>query len=253
MDTQLLEKIGLTRGEARVYLALLKLGASSTGPVAKASGISRSKVYAVMDKLAEKGLASHVDRRGVTYYHAVEPSKIKDYLQEREEELKGLEAEFEEFLPKLLSYAQEKPAGHEINIYQGFKGHRIAHEQSYHKLKRGDEYYVLGVPHVPLWEHVRYWRTDHERREAAGIGCRMLFNRDAPRKLLMNRNSYRLCEARYMPIDVAMPCYFTMFADTTLITLPAKEPITIEVVSKGTTESFMAYFRGFWELSKPFR
>jgi sugar-specific transcriptional regulator TrmB len=253
MDVSILEKIGLTKGEIKAYLALLKLGASSTGPIAKSSGVSRSKLYTIIDKLEEKGLASHVDRHGVRYYHAVEPSKIKDYLQEKEDELKKLEAEFEDFLPELQSYYQEKPEGHKINVYQGFKGHKVAHEHSYHKLKRGDEYYVFGVPHVPDWEHLRYWRKDHDRREEAGISCKMLFNHDAPKKLLMNRNSYKTCEARYMPTDVMAPSYFTVFADTTMITIPGDETVTVEIVSKEITKSYLEYFRELWKRAKAFK
>jgi predicted transcriptional regulator len=253
MDVKILEKIGLTKGEIKAYLALLKLGSSSTGPIAKSSGVSRSKLYTIMDKLEEKGLASHVDRHGVRYYHAVEPSKIKDYLKEKENELRKLEDEFDEFLPQLQAYHKEKPGGTRINVYQGFKGHKVAHEHSYLELKKGDEYYILGVPYVPEWEHLRYWRKDHERRDAAGIACKMLFNQDAPRKILMNRNSYKLCEARYLPTELKTPAYFSIFKNTTLITIPTEEPITIEMVSEEITNAFKSYFDAFWARSKPFK
>ncbi|GAG26288.1 unnamed protein product, partial [marine sediment metagenome] len=47
MDTKILEEIGLTQGEIKTYLALLKLGSSSTGPIAKESQVSRSKLYSI--------------------------------------------------------------------------------------------------------------------------------------------------------------------------------------------------------------
>ncbi len=74
MDTRLLEELGLTQGEIKAYLALLKLGSTSTGPLAKESGVSRSKLYAILDRLEKRGLASHVEERGVIQFQAAEPA-----------------------------------------------------------------------------------------------------------------------------------------------------------------------------------
>ena len=104
MDTNLLERIGLTKGEIKTYLALLKLGSSSTGPIAKASQVSRSKLYSILDKLEKKGLVSHIEKNGVIYFQAVEPEKIKDFITEQENELKKLEQEFDSLLPRLIAY-----------------------------------------------------------------------------------------------------------------------------------------------------
>src|SRR5512137_2949357 len=100
MDTRILEEIGLTSGEVKAYAALLELGSSSTGPIANASRVSRSKLYSILDKLEKKGLASHVEENGVTYYQAADPSKINDYLREKEESLKKLKENFEKALPE---------------------------------------------------------------------------------------------------------------------------------------------------------
>ena len=56
MDTKILEKIGLTNGESKVYLALLEIGLSSTGQIIEKSQITSSKVYIILQKLEKKGL-----------------------------------------------------------------------------------------------------------------------------------------------------------------------------------------------------
>jgi sugar-specific transcriptional regulator TrmB len=253
LDWTTLEKIGLTRGEIKSYLALLRLGPSSTGPIAKNSGVSRSKIYVILDKLEKKGLASHVEKNGVIYFQAVEPGKIKDYIKDQQEQLKSLEEEFEKFLPQLESFHRQPGEMHSITVYQGMKGLKVAHEHTYLKLKRGEEYYVLGVPQYQPWEHLHYWAKDHRRRDDAGIRCKMLFNSDADKKLMKNRNSYKYAEARYMPTDIRTPAYFTIYKDTTLITIPSKDPIAIEIVSQEITNAFMAYFDEFWKRSTPYK
>ena len=60
MDIELLKEVGLTEGEIKVYLALFKIGASSTGPIVKEAKIHSSKVYPILDRLIEKGLVSFI-------------------------------------------------------------------------------------------------------------------------------------------------------------------------------------------------
>ena len=83
MNPKILEEIGLTPGEAKVYLALLRIGQSSTGAIAKESQVSRSKLYIILDKLAKKGLIGHLVKGKIVYFKAMEPQRILDYMEEK--------------------------------------------------------------------------------------------------------------------------------------------------------------------------
>src|SRR3989344_2673952 len=47
---------GLTKNEAKVYLAVLQLGPSNAGLVSRRSGVHRRSVYDAFDRLIEKGM-----------------------------------------------------------------------------------------------------------------------------------------------------------------------------------------------------
>ena len=51
----LLNKIGLTDAEAKVYLTLLKNGSASGYEASKFSAVPRSKIYNVLESLVMKG------------------------------------------------------------------------------------------------------------------------------------------------------------------------------------------------------
>ena len=87
MNTELLEEIGLTKSEIKVYLALLEIGSSSKGPLVKKANITSSKIYEVTDKLIEKGLVSYIIKNNVKYFSAAPPSRIKDYIEEKREKI----------------------------------------------------------------------------------------------------------------------------------------------------------------------
>src|SRR3989338_3811687 len=101
METKFLEDIGFTKGEIRVYLALLDVGRSTSGPVINKSEIARSKVYEILEKLKQKGLVTETIQRNIRHFQAAPPERIKDYIQEKEAELHQKELEFENYLPVL--------------------------------------------------------------------------------------------------------------------------------------------------------
>jgi HTH-type transcriptional regulator, sugar sensing transcriptional regulator len=252
MNTQILESIGLTPGEIKTYLALLKLGSSSTGPIAKESQVSRSKLYSILDKLEKKGLASHIEQNGITHFQAVEPNKIKDYLKKKEEELKQLSNDFNNFLPQLEAFHKEGNKDVNVVVYQGMKGMMTAHEHLYLKLKRGECYYGLGIPAFqPEVSHL-YWQRDHVRRIKTGIKCKLLFNRDTDQEIVANRNTYKGADARFMPTDIKTPAWISTYKDTTFISIQFPSYISIEIINQGIADSFQAYFDEFWKRSVPF-
>ncbi len=252
-DSRVLAELGLTQGEIKAYLALLELGSSSTGPIAEASQVSRSKLYGILDKLEKKGLASHVEKNGIIYFQAAEPSKVKDYLMEKKAELERLEKEFQEFLPNLKALQKQAGRVQKVVVYQGLKGLMTAHEHTYLKLKRGEEYCGFGVPKFQPEPHHRYWKRDHERRVKAGIKCKLLFNQDTDNEILANRNSYRGCDARHMPTDIKTPAYFMIYTDTVMIAVPSDNPIVVEITSQEIADAFKAYFGEFWRMTVPFK
>lgn len=60
MNTQILEDIGLTNAEIKVYLALLELGTATAGPILEKSHLQNSVVHMTLNKLIEKGFVTFV-------------------------------------------------------------------------------------------------------------------------------------------------------------------------------------------------
>jgi sugar-specific transcriptional regulator TrmB len=218
MDTKLLIKAGLTEGEIKVYLALLKLGLTTSGPIVNESGIAKSMVYPVLEKLIQKGLVSYIIKEKTKYFQASDPEKIIDFIEEKEKSLNKTKDEVKKSLPE-LELMMKLTKKSEATIYLGIKGLRTAYERVYKKLKKGECSYFLGVPaQQPEEQHI-YWKRDHLRRIKAGLKMKALFNKDADPKILKDRNSYKDMDARYMPVDIKTPSLFMTYKDTTMIML----------------------------------
>lgn len=251
MDRSILKDAGLTDGEIKVYLALIETGSSTTGPIVEKSGISRSIVYQILEKLMEKGLVSYIIKEKTKYFQAAEPSRILDYIDEREKHLQANRKKVVDILPLLEARAHSSPES-EARLFEGFKGMITVHEHSYRKLKRGEEYFFLGIPpEQPKYYHA-YWNRDHRRRVKAGIYVKLLFHPSTDKKILKNRNSYWGCDARYMPVNINTPSWFMGYKDVAVVGFPSKTPITLQITNQEIADSFKAYFNEFWRRSKPF-
>ena len=253
MNTQTLQNIGLTDGEIRVYLALIKLGPSTSGPITDKSKVSTSKIYHILERLMQKGLVSYIIKEKTRYYQAEDPIKIKDYINKKEKEFQKQKIQVEKLIPELQLQKRLEKTKSEAQIYKGFKGIQTITEHIYSRLKRGDTFYDIGIPAFQEKKYHSYWQKDHRRRIKAGIKCQMLFNLSTPKEVLKNRNSFKGCDARYMPLPIETPSWILVYKDVSVIVLQSEEPIAIEIVNKEIAKSFKEYFNAFWKLSKKFK
>lgn len=247
----MLREAGLTEGEIKVYLALLKLGSSTVGPIVEESGVARSIMHKILDRLIHKGLVSSITKEKTKHYQAAAPTRILDYVEDRQEKLAQNKREIELLLPQLQAMLQPDRAT-EVRVYEGFKGLITVHEHTYEQLKKGDSYFYMGIAaDTPSYQQA-YWQKDHKRRTKAGIRCQLLFQPEYPNEELAWRAKQWGCEIRKLVVPLKGPAWFMGYNDVTVIAMQAN-PIAIEIRSQAIAESFRSYFEEFWKQSKPFR
>jgi len=252
MDTSALKEAGLTDGETRVYLALLELGSSTVGPILEKSGITRSIIYRILEKLIKKGLASYIIKEKTKHYQAAQPNKILDYVESREKQLQLNKSKIQELIPQLV-LKQNMAKKSEANIYEGFRGLITAYENRYSKLKRGDEVVLYGLPSKQPGYYHAYWKKSNTKLDKLGVKSRLLYHPDVTNKNLKDRNSHKLCEARRMPLNLESPSWTMVYKDVTMIAIPQGENIfAFEIISQEVADSFNNYFEWFWKQSKKF-
>ena len=142
MNTKLLEEIGLTKGEIKVYLTLLSFESSTTGPIITKSKVSRSKVYEILERLKEKGLVTEVIKDQVKHFQALSPNKILEYIKNKKELISNQEEEFKLILPELLTKQKVSENNDYVKTYVGLQSIKTFYIEMIEKLGQ-DEY--LGI------------------------------------------------------------------------------------------------------------
>jgi predicted DNA-binding transcriptional regulator len=246
MDTRILQEIGLTDSEIKVYLALVELGSSKKGPIVKKAGITSSKIYEVMDKLIEKGLASYVEKDNVKYFNAAPPSRIKDYLKQKEEGLQKQEEELEKFLPSLELMQKLVTKENDAEVYRGWKGMQTVYNDLLETLKKGEEYHIFGASKGMDEKKVKSFYTRfNEKAAKKALKANIIFNESARGNI---PNVGKTGQIRYL--EQTTPSEICVYKEKTAIVLLEKEPLVILIRGKAIAESFRAYFHVMWSMAK---
>jgi sugar-specific transcriptional regulator TrmB len=136
MNEETLIKAGLVRNEARVYLALLKLGTASVTEISQRSNVERTLVYGVIEKLMEKGLVSSVVKINKKYFEPADPQKILDLVKEREKII-------EDALPELKGLYKSVEKKQEVHHFKGKEGAKTILETLLRE--RDKEWLIFGT------------------------------------------------------------------------------------------------------------
>lgn len=242
-----LEGIDLTSSESKVYLALLRLGASSSGKIADESRTAHSKIYDVLEKLIRKGLVSHFTRDGVKYFQAGSPTLISHYLEEKKKAIDAQEETIASVIPQLMRLHGRKSENAESVIFSGKRGVRSAFTQIVSELDKGDDIRIMGVhdfgeSFLPLALYFQQIRSEK------GISAKFLMNHDAG-SIAKEFEKYRPVSIRFLPEDILTPAIFLLYKDTVVINI-AKELTFFMLRSSHVHSAFESYFQHLWKQSR---
>jgi len=246
METKILEEIGLTYSEIKVYLALLELGSSKKGPIVKKAGITSSKIYEVIDKLIERGLASYVVKDKVKFFNAAPPSRIKDYLKEKENQIKQQEEELDKILPSLELKQKLTAKETDAEVYRGWRGMQTVYNDLLESLKPKDAFYVFGASRGLDTKKVKAFYTRfNDKIKNRKLKANIIFNENARGNI---PNVEKTAKVRYL--DNTTPSEILIYKNKTAVVLLEKEPLIILIRGESTAKSFKAYFDVMWMVAK---
>ncbi len=241
-----LKDIGFTIGESKIYLNLLKIGESKVGPIIDSSGVSRSKVYDILERLVKKGVVSRLEKNKVLYYQALSPNHILKFLKEKEEQIKLEQKKIMELIPQLTSLSSKKDI--DIKVYEGIEGFKAVIERTIQELKKDDIYEAMGVSKTTDFMR-NYAIKIYQVQEKKKFKARSIFDQEGSHKIEERKN--KLHEIRILPKGFHTPALFTVYNDTVGIHL-GNENKTISIVIKQEeiAQSFRATFEAMWNISK---
>ena len=250
MNLESLQELGLTDGEIKVYIALLGLGETTSGPIVKEAKVSLSKVYLILEKLSQKGLVANIVKNGVKYFRASSPTRLLDYLREKEDKLKLQENNLKEIIPQLQLRQDSGTFTETAQVYEGLKGIQTARERTLNIMEKGDEMWIIGIANSPYNNLAPYFAEYHHRRYRKGIKCHYLYNEEARKPFGETSEKYPLSEVKYMPKELITHAWMEIYADTVTIGINKGKAFSVVIQNQDVANSFKIYARLLWKFGR---
>jgi HTH-type transcriptional regulator, sugar sensing transcriptional regulator len=239
METKILEDLGFTNAEIKVYLALLELGSATAGPIIAKSALQSSVVHMTLNNLVTKGFVSFIKEGQRNHYQAADPKNISIYIEEKKKQ-------FEQLLPELMQKQQMAKEKSEVITFIGIKGVK---ELLYELLDAGGkEHHAYGSTAEGLMLGDTFWINYHKRRAEKGVKAKLLFNESLRKWVEVNRGpkaEYKFSTAGFEPITETI-----IRNDKIGIIIYTEIPLGILIHNRAAAASYDKFFEVLWKIAK---
>lgn len=238
MDTSIpLDNAGLSPGEQKVYLALLKSGPSKVTSLKKATQLHRTTIYDFLESLIKKGLVSYSLDGKTRVFKAAEPHRLLSLLDERREAV-------ESALPSLNSLMSSGLKNLDIEIFQGKEGLKSLLNDTFVHTKE-KEYLVMGAVmefEVYLPYFMEHLLVTVEKKRMRG---RIILNPDDI-ITVQKFEDWRVINQKNL-----MPMGLGIIGDVVVLFIWKPQISAIRIINKEVARSYRVYFEALWQIARP--
>ncbi|MBU1201628.1 MAG: helix-turn-helix domain-containing protein [Nanoarchaeota archaeon] len=236
MSIEKLEKLGLNKTEALVYVTLLDIGASNAGKISKKSKINRTTVYDSINRLLDKGLVTYVLQSNRKVFKAVSPTKLLEIIRDQETIAK-------EILPELEMRFKSSKETETSSIYEGKKGIKSI----LCDILKTKEYVCYGSSgkflDIMKHDYLLFQKSKKDKKIIAHV----IFSENAKKSESVK---YAYSTFKYLPEEFISPTTTFVYENNIAIIVWSEIPIATVIQNKEVAKSYRNYFKLIWKTAK---
>jgi HTH-type transcriptional regulator, sugar sensing transcriptional regulator len=242
-----LQKIGLNKKQAAVYIAALELGEASMTELTKKAGLKRPTVYLLVEELELMGLLSSFKKGKRTVHTAQHPNRLLEIMRSRGQQV-------EEMLPDLLALYNTPKDKPKIQVFEGKRGVEMLYDEIHAALGQKQET-LLFTDIKSLTKHFPSALEEYRARlkkikrprirelnygDAAGI----MWAKEMSREMKDNPNH----SIRLLPTDHQLGNTDNIIFGSKLAIISYKKDIFVVVIeSAEVAQTYRALFEAAWK------
>ena len=250
MDYKILEDVGFTKGEIKVYFALIQLGESTIGPLSKRAGVTPAKVYPILEKLKEKGLITYVIKSNTKYFQSLNPNRILDYLKNKEKKFIQQKNEIQDLIPDIRSKQLIEAKQYAV-VYESYNGVKTLYDEILKYLFEKKEDFLgftLGEEYAGDQVNL-FFKNISAKRKKLRIKTKLI-GLEHQRKLLEKEyGGDSNMKIRYL--EHAVPTGPIIWGDNVATLLWHEVPSAFVIHSKPNAEAYRKFFNDMWKIARP--
>ncbi len=246
MDSSDLERIGLNRNEAKVFLALLKNGPAIASELVRITGFHRNIIYDNLDKLVERGLVTYINEEGKRRFAIAPPEALAAMLERESNELESRKKVVSVLAPQISAELAKSRQRQSATIYRGTK----AFKGLLREVISSGDYFAMGVSNASTEiMGTEFWKNFIMQIKRKKVRERLLLNSDFRIESLPIASPKRT-QLRLLPSASNLVTEILVYSDKVAIMVYSDPPVATVMEDKFVRESFTKYFEHLWSISK---
>jgi HTH-type transcriptional regulator, sugar sensing transcriptional regulator len=235
MEIKELEILNLTKGEIKVYSAILKSDVATVNKINQKTGLERRGIYDIINKLIKKGLITYkIEDRKKTYQ--VSPlNKLKEHISDKKKELLLLEKK----IPEIEALRDAHKSKINVEIYRGKEGIKAIFEDMLNYKKTyfiGGGFYIMDL--FPT-----FWPSYNRRRIKKKVMWYNLVKYEYKNKTIKTKNMY----IKYLPKEFSgEPSVIFIYGNKIVNVLWDDDLFSFSIESKQIAQSYIKYHDFLW-------
>ncbi|MDE1925320.1 MAG: hypothetical protein KGH79_04060 [Patescibacteria group bacterium] len=242
---KVVEQLGYTPNEAKVYLAVLGLGECHVSDIADKLKLPPSSVQVIVDKLHKNGLMNFYVKNRYKYWVAENPERLLTQLQQREDAVRAAMPALDALRKKLGS----KPGKPTVKVFTGRDEIRFIFDDIIET-----KHHILGI--VPeeaflrLFEGTSILEDFIESRTRHFLRIRMLVQETSAGKRLAETAIKNLREVRFLPGRIKIPTASFVYGDkVACVMFNQRQPTAVLIEDSDMRETKSFLFEELWDRS----
>lgn len=234
-----LQNLGLSDEESRIYLVLLGLGGCVASILAKEVGLKRTTIYPILKKLAAQGIVNVYFRKNKRFYYAEKPAKVAGLFHKKIES-------FENIIPTLESMDKKQAE------MLGLRFVETVDELENFYFTILDEYRnkkYCAIGNANAWESLNtdFFVQYRKDRALHGIHTKLLLTEDSRKINPTEENLLR--EWKYLPAQYKFKSTMDIFDDKVLIISPKFSSLAVVIAVPAMVDIFKTIFEMLWDFT----
>jgi len=240
---EILNKVGLTQQEGRVYIGLLELQEAQTGSLCKYTNIASSNIYKILDSLIKKGLANYRLQNNIKIFMPASPETLNEIFLGKVNKLKQEQKEIVELISNLKKREIKKKSYSNYKYFEGIIGLKSMWYEL-NSLMSKDNIIKVHTAKKEAYKLLVGFYTDHHKlRQENEIKEKIIFPKDD--KELAKKRKNRFTEIKFL--DLKNEAEWGVINNNLYIQYSSSaKPIGFLIQDKKIAKTFEQVFDNLW-------
>ncbi len=239
-----LKNLGLSDNEAKVYMAMLELGAATVLEISAKAGVNRPTTYVQIESLKKIGLVSTQIKGKKQIFIAESPEQLEFFIDRQKNDLDQKKDELLKLLPELTTMFNMSDHKPQVRFFEGKEGLLKMHSELLKS--KTDEVVSFTSADSLIKTFPDYPKTLSSKRVKLGIKSRLIYT-NVGEPVLKKYDDNMLRETKYVsPDKFPFKSDVAIYGDNIGISALEGKVVGVIITHKELANSFRALFNLLW-------